>query len=120
MGRKVLIAEDEALVALDLSAQLRTLGFVVLGSATSGEEIIRLAAELKPDIILMDLRLQGRIGGLQAAAEIQSKQNKVIVVFVTASSDKKTLEKLGDWRNNRVLTKPFSNEQLMDVLKVLQ
>jgi CheY-like chemotaxis protein len=118
MARRVLIAEDEALVALDLASQLRSLGYRVVGSAASGVEIIQLARELHPDIVLMDLRLHGKIGGVQAAAEIQNGQKKVIIVFITASSDKKTLEQLKSSKNV-LLTKPFSNQQLSDVLKLL-
>jgi CheY-like chemotaxis protein len=117
MKRTILIAEDEALVVLDLTAQLQTLGYTIVGSAVSGEETIKLALDLCPDIILIDIRLKGRISGLQAAIEIL-KQKVVSIIFVTASSDKNTLKQLKDFPAT-VLKKPFTSEQLKYLLEVV-
>lgn len=117
MSGRILIAEDEALVVLDLTAQLQKLGYRIVGSAASGEETIKLALELSPDIILIDIRLKGRISGLQAAAEIL-KEKAVSIIFVTASSDKMTLNQLKDLRAS-VLKKPFTPEQLKNLLEVV-
>jgi len=68
----VLIVEDEMVTALDLHAKLVNIGFTVPSIVNSGEEAVNMAAELRPDVVLMDIVLQGELDGIQAAKKISS------------------------------------------------
>ena len=83
MSRRVLIVEDEQIVAADLEAKLTRMGYQVVGTAASGAEALRLADEVRPDVVLMDIQLQGAMSGTEAARIIQRSTGSAIV-FVTA------------------------------------
>ena len=80
---RVLIVEDEQIIAEDLAVRVGAMGHEVVGFAISGREAITLAGEKKPHLILMDIRLEGGMTGIEAAALIR-EQTKPAVVFVTA------------------------------------
>jgi CheY-like chemotaxis protein len=82
----ILIVEDEQILAADLESKLRQLGYRVDRIATSGEEAVRLVQEHAPSLILMDVRLSGKMDGVEAARQIQAK-TPVPIVYVTAYSD---------------------------------
>lgn len=83
MKARILIVEDESIVQLDMQSKLQRLGYTVAGSAVSGEEAIIKSAELKPDLILMDVRLEGPMDGVEAAAQIRAAR-EIPVLFLTA------------------------------------
>jgi CheY-like chemotaxis protein len=85
MKARILIVEDESIVQLDIQNRLRRLGHVVVGAAVSGEEAVAKAAELKPDLVLMDVRLEGPMDGIEAASRIRAIR-EVPVLFLTAHS----------------------------------
>jgi CheY-like chemotaxis protein len=81
--QKILIVEDEMISALDLQNQLHRLGYEVSGLAKSGEEAVRLAKELHPDLVLMDVNLSGPMDGIEASERIQELK-PIPVVYLTA------------------------------------
>ncbi len=83
MKARILVVEDESIVQLDLQSRLKRLGYIVVGSAVSGEDAIIKASELEPDLVLMDVRLEGRMDGIEAAARIRASR-EVPVLFLTA------------------------------------
>lgn len=83
MKVRVLIVEDESIVQLDLERRLERMGHSVVGKASRGEEAIAKAVELKPDLVIMDVRLDGSMGGIEAARRIRAQQPTPIV-YVTA------------------------------------
>jgi DNA-binding response OmpR family regulator len=83
MGARVLIVEDEQIIAADLAAQLARAGYDVIGIAIAGEEAVELADRTIPQVVLMDMRLAGPMGGPEAARLIQQRTGAGIV-FVTA------------------------------------
>lgn len=83
MNTRILIVEDELLVASDLEARLNQLGHQVVGIATTGEEAIAIAERHRPDVVLMDIQLAGQMDGQQAAHVIQAAM-PVPVIFLTA------------------------------------
>ncbi len=85
MNARILIVEDEPIVQLDLQTRLQRLGYTVIGSASRGEEAIARAAELRPDLVLMDVRLDGPMDGIEAARQIRAAR-WVPVLFVTANA----------------------------------
>jgi CheY-like chemotaxis protein len=89
---KILIVEDEFVVADDIEARLLDLGYAVAGKANSGAEAIELAESHSPDLVLMDIHLRGPMDGITAATEIRQRFN-LPVVFLTAYADDSTLDR---------------------------
>ena len=89
---RVLIVEDEILIAEELTERLSNLGFAVIAAVDTAEEGIAIAIRENPDLVLMDIRLQGRKDGVQAAKEIR-QQMDVPIVYVTAYSDPLTVQR---------------------------
>jgi PAS domain S-box-containing protein len=89
---QVLVVEDEYILAINLQETLESLGYVVVDIADSGEAAIEKAKELHPNLILMDIRLQGEIDGIQAAEEIWDTL-QIPVIYVTGHSDQSTVER---------------------------
>jgi chemotaxis response regulator CheB len=102
----ILIVEDEALGAQNLRERLDELGYEVCGSVTSGEGAVVLAARINPDLILMDIRLAGKMDGIEAARRIWERL-QIPVVFVTAHADLQTLAGVTTTDNYGYLVKPF-------------
>ena len=83
---RILIVEDERLVAMSLRKQLHSLGYEVVQSVSSGEAAIKAAVELQPDLILMDIRLEGGLDGIETATEIR-KRHDLPIIYLTAFSN---------------------------------
>ena len=81
---RVLIVEDELLIRMDLERRLRMLGADVLGGTATGEEAVEMARSMKPDAVLMDIKLRGALNGEEAARQILSFHNTCRVVFISA------------------------------------
>ena len=90
-AKRVLIVEDEGIVALDLRTQLTDLGYEVVGVATSGPQAVDLADSSAPDLILMDIHLHGSMNGIAASQEIRNRCY-VPIIFLTAFVDPGTIE----------------------------
>lgn len=108
---KVLIVEDEVIIAQSLARMLKRLGYDVVEMVTSGEDAIQAAHRHRPDIILMDIVIQGQINGIQAAAAIGDTYD-IPVIYVTAYTDEQTLQKIRHVGGYGFLVKPFKREQL--------
>ncbi|MBN2511089.1 MAG: response regulator [Spirochaetales bacterium] len=78
----VMIVEDEVFIAMSLEIQLKTAGYHVCGRTATGEDAVRAAEELSPDVILMDIRLAGQIDGIEAARKILERAQPVLI-FMT-------------------------------------
>ncbi len=89
---QILIVEDEYIIAANLQENLETLGYGVVGIASSATEAIEKAVALRPDLVLMDIQLQGERDGIQAAEQIWTRL-QIPVIFVTGYSDKSTLDR---------------------------
>jgi PAS domain S-box-containing protein len=102
----LLIVEDEALVAADLAMRLKKLGYAVLGTAANGEDALALAAEVRPELVLMDIRLAGAMDGVETAIELRSRLH-LPVVFLTAYADSDTLQHAKVAEPYGYIRKPF-------------
>lgn len=111
MQAKVLIVDDEVVVAEDIRRQLRSLGYTVVGVASSGADAIRLAGEHRPELILMDIKLKGAMDGIEAARSIQLMFD-IPVIYLTAFSDEETLERARHTLPLAYLIKPFVSSDL--------
>jgi two-component system, response regulator PdtaR len=114
--RRVLIAEDEALIRLDLAEMLKEEGYEVVGEAGDGQEAVELADTLKPDLVIMDVKMPRR-DGIDAASEIASKRIAPIVVL-TAFSQRELVERARDAGAMAYLVKPFSATDLVPAIEV--
>jgi two-component system cell cycle sensor histidine kinase/response regulator CckA len=113
----ILVVEDETLIALDIQDMLDGLGYDVCGLVTSGEQAIRKATEVGPDLALMDIGLSGQMDGTQAAEQIQSRLG-IPVVYLTARADKATLERARLTQPSGYLLKPFGERELHMAIEV--
>jgi two-component system, sensor histidine kinase and response regulator len=116
-GARVLVVEDDGVLALDLAETLDDLGYTVAGTATRGEEAIDLARRLHPNLILMDVGLAGDIDGI-AAAEAIRDEHDVPVVFLTAHADDDTLHRATRSDASAYLVKPFKPPDLRCVIEI--
>ena len=113
---KVLIAEDEGIVALDLQCRLEAMGFQVVGIASTGQDAVRQAKQFVPDLVLMDIRLQGVMDGIQAASEILSEL-QIPVIYLTAMVDQSTIQRAMKTKPSGFITKPFSGSEFQIVIE---
>ena len=113
---RVLIAEDEALIRLDLAEMLREEGYEIVGEAGDGQEAVELAEQLKPDLVIMDVKMPRR-DGIDAASEIASKRIAPIVIL-TAFSQRDLVEKARDAGAMAYLVKPFTISDLIPAIEV--
>ena len=113
----ILIVEDEQIVAVAIEGHLQRLGYQVAGSAASGEEACRKAAELEPDLVLMDVRIEGPMDGIEAARRIRECRD-VPVVFLTAYSDVDTVERAKLVEPYGYIVKPFDLRDLHTTIEM--
>lgn len=116
-GARILVVEDDGVLALNLSDTLDELGYTVAGTATRGEEAIDLARRLHPHLILMDVGLAGDIDGITAAESIRDEHD-VPVVFLTAHADDDTLHRATHTDASAYLVKPFKAPDLRCVIEI--
>ena len=112
---RVLIIEDERIIAWDIKNQLESLGYTITGNfATSEEALLQISKNL-PDLVLMDIGLKGDLNGLEAAALIRD-QFGIPVVFLTGFADSETIKKVINTRAGGLITKPFQNNDLYQTI----
>lgn len=112
---KILIVEDEFLIAVGLETKLIQEGFNVLGIVASGEKAIDVVQEQKPDLMLMDIRLAGKIDGIEAAAEIK-KASSVPIIFMTGYSTPSSVERAEKLDPLGYLIKPVNIGNLLSII----
>ena len=115
--KKILIVEDESIIAEDISDSLISLGYGISGMVYSGEEAIEAAAKFRPDLILMDVNLQGEMDGITAAAEIRSRF-QIPVVYLTAYTDENTLRRVNATKPFGYIVKPFEEKNLHTTIQL--
>jgi two-component system cell cycle sensor histidine kinase/response regulator CckA len=114
---RILVVEDENIVALDIQRDLISFGYAVPATAASGEEAIEKAAALRPDLVLMDIRLRGAIDGVEAAEEIRTRFD-IPAIYLTAYADPATLSRARLTGALGYLIKPFGERELHAAVEV--
>jgi signal transduction histidine kinase len=114
---RIMLVEDEVIIARDIQRSLEKLGYVVCAAATSGEEAVAAALAVKPDVILMDIMLQGAMDGVDAAREIRTRLD-VPVIYLTAFADDKILERAKLTRPYGYIIKPFEDRELRSTIEM--
>jgi hypothetical protein len=114
---KILVVEDELIVALELKSRLYDLGYTVNGTVASGEEAIEETRKQNPDIILMDINIKGAYDGVQVA-EIIKAEYDIPIIFITAFSDPKTLQRAKIIEPYGYIIKPFEERELHTAIEI--
>ncbi len=116
-GKRILVVEDGLIMARDIERRLHAMGYGVAGLAQSGEEALRMATHVKPDLVLMDVNLKGGMDGIQAAQKLREIMD-VPTVYVTAYSDDATLARA--WTTNPFgyVLKPFEEKELRTTIEM--
>jgi len=115
--KRILVVEDERIVADDVRMSLERLGYEVSGTAVSGEEAIKKAKKFRPDLVLMDIVLEGEMDGIEATSVIRSSFN-IPVVYLTAYADEKTLERAKITEPYGYILKPFDDRDLRTIIEI--
>ncbi len=113
----LLIVEDEGIVAQEIKSRLEKSGYKVGAVAHDGETAIAKAEELRPDLVLMDIRLKGKMDGIEAAGRIRDRFN-LPVVYLTAYTDPATLERAKDVEPFGYVVKPFETRNLIVSIEI--
>ncbi len=113
---KIMVVEDDAIIGMDIEHRVRRLGYEVTGVADNAEEAIELAADSKPDIALMDIRLRGDIDGIDTARMLK-EQFALPVIFITAYSDLKMRSRALDLNPAGYIVKPIREVELKNTLE---
>lgn len=114
-GLKVVVAEDEGLIRMDIVASLEEAGLVVVGQAADGEEAITLATDLEPDLVVMDIKMP-KLDGISAAEKISAL--KIPVVLLTAFSDTELVTRAAQAGAMAYVTKPFNPADLLPAIQI--
>ncbi|MCK5227771.1 MAG: response regulator, partial [Desulfobulbaceae bacterium] len=113
---RILIVEDELIVAKDIENCLTKLGYSMTGIVASGEEAVRKVDELRPDLVLMDIVLKGEMNGIEAAEEINTLN--IPVVYLTAHADTDTLDRAKTTAPYGYIIKPFDERMLQSTIEI--
>ena len=108
---RILVVEDEAIVAMGIKEKLEDLGHKVVDIVFTGEDAVEKALKVKPDLILMDIVLKGELDGIEAASKIRNRIN-IPIIYLTAYSDKEILKRARMTEPYGYIIKPFNNSEL--------
>jgi CheY-like chemotaxis protein len=117
VGARILIIEDEQIVVEDLKRKLTRMGHQVIGTAAAGDEAVRLAADLQPEVVLTDIRLPGSMDGCEAARLIQEMMS-IPIIYLTAYTEVFLIDPKKMQPPGLCVSKPFSFDQLKTTLDV--
>src|ERR1700687_2116616 len=110
-NERILVVEDEGVVAADLESILHHLGYEVVGIAPSGEEAVEIGEKEKPNLVLMDIRLKGEMDGIDAAEQIIARFD-IPVTYLTAYADETTLNRAKTTMPYGYILKPFQESDI--------
>ena len=116
-AHRILVVEDQRLIAADIENTLKKLGYVVVGNVSSGEDAISTSDQVRPELVLMDVRLRGEMDGIQAAEIIRDRFN-VPVVYLTAYADEETILRAKKTTPFGYLVKPFNERELRATIEI--
>jgi DNA-binding LytR/AlgR family response regulator len=114
---KILVVEDEMIIGAKISMQLETLGYEVTAILPRGEEAILHVKENKPDIILLDINLKGKLDGIETATQI-GQQNNIPVIYLTANADEATFNRAKHTKPYAFISKPFKQLDLQRAIEL--
>lgn len=113
----ILVVEDESIVAKDIENRLKKFGYCVIGTVTTGEEAVKKVTDFRPDLVLMDIRLKGKMDGVEAC-QIIHQNFDTPVIYLTANADKQTLERAKITDPFGYIIKPFKEKELKTTIEI--
>lgn len=116
---KILIIEDNNLIALNLKEQLKGLGHNIIKIVSNGKNAIKLTEETNPDLILMDIQLKGELDGIETAQIIKDKYNTPLI-YLTAYHTNELLDRAQKTQPIAYITKPYEEKELQTAIQCLQ
>jgi len=114
---KILVVDDEAIITMQLEERLSKMGYTVAGMAASGEDAVEKARRIRPDLVLMDIVMPGKMNGIEAA-KIVTKELDIPVVFITAYADDAIIEQAKNARPYGYIVKPFNELEIKAAIEV--
>ena len=114
---KIMVVEDEGIVGLELSEALNRMGYQVLPVVATGHEALETVVVEHPDLILMDIRLEGELDGVETARKIHNNF-KIPIIYLTAHSDETTIQRAKHTESYGYLLKPFEERSLRAAIEV--
>ncbi len=115
----VIIVEDEAMTAMFMTTVFRRKGFNVLGCVSSGEESVDISLKLTPDVVIMDIRLAGKMNGVEAVTQIKAESGETIqFVFASGYSDEEMKDQANKLNPIAFFTKPVNPSELINVIEL--
>jgi len=114
---RILVVEDEAIVAMVIKRRLKDLGYIVSGIASTGKDAITKVEGTFPDLVLMDIRLKGDMDGIEATKTIKDRFS-LPVVYLTAHSDDVTFKKAKETDPDGYILKPFTEKDLSTTIEI--
>ena len=114
---KILVVDDEAIITMQLEERLTAMGYTVAGMAASGEDAVDKARRIRPDLVLMDIVMPGKMNGIEAA-KIVTQELDIPVVFVTSYADDAIIEKAKSVRPYGYIVKPFNELEIKAAIEV--
>lgn len=115
-AKKILLVEDEAIIALELRTRLQMMGSYVVEVAPTGQEALEKVEQFEPDLILMDMMLRGEMDGIETSSQIREKR-QTPVVYMTGNSHLKTDPRLEGTKPYWFLVKPVPDFKLMEIIQ---
>lgn len=116
-NNKIMLVEDEIIVAADVKMRLENMGYEVLDVVDTGEDAIQAAGEGRPNLILMDIVLKGEMDGIEAAQKIRDLYN-IPIIYLTAYSDTKILERAKITEAFGYVLKPFEDREVQSAIEM--
>lgn len=114
---RIMLVEDETIIAMDVQQRLELLGYQVVSQAASGADAVGIAAETKPDLILMDIKIRGPMDGIETAAQIRELQD-IPIIYLTAFADETTIKRARLTQAFGYLLKPFEDRELQSAIEI--
>ena len=113
----VLIVEDQVLIAKSIETMIRDHDMDVIGICKSGEEAIALTQQRMPDVVIMDIRLHGKLDGIQTAKDLQLNE-RIPIIYLSDYADKATVRRAKETRPANFLSKPFTEQDLLRAIDI--
>ena len=114
---RVMVVEDEGIIALAIESILGKTGYTVAGTASSGEAALEMAAKTCPDIVLMDVRIPGSLDGIETAREIRSRFH-IPVIYLTAHAEEDTVRRAAETLPYGYIIKPFQAKEVAAAIEI--
>ncbi|MCR9063457.1 MAG: LytTR family transcriptional regulator DNA-binding domain-containing protein [Cytophagales bacterium] len=119
MKTKILIVEDEMLIAANISLDLSSMGYDVIGILPRAEEALLHIAQNKPDILLLDIQLKGKMNGIELAKKVKESDD-IPIIFLTANSDEKHFDLAKEAKPHAFISKPFKKLDLQRAIQLVE